>query len=82
MAASLPCVASPVGANTEAVIDGFNGYHAGNLEDWECNLERLIDSAQLRAQFGANGRRHVVERFALRVYRDNYLALLTRLAAD
>ena len=28
MAASLPCVASPVGANTEAVIDGFNGFHA------------------------------------------------------
>jgi glycosyltransferase involved in cell wall biosynthesis len=82
MAASLPCVASPVGANTEAVIDGFNGYHAGNLEEWERNLERLIDSAQLRAQFGANGRRHVVERYALGVYRDNYLALLTRLAAD
>ena len=31
MAASLPCVASPVGANTEAVIDGFNGFHARTL---------------------------------------------------
>jgi glycosyltransferase involved in cell wall biosynthesis len=82
MAASLPCVASPVGANTEAVIDGFNGFHAASLEDWERNLERLINSAQLRAQFGANGRRHVVERYAMRTYRDNYLALLTRLAAD
>ena len=82
MAASLPCVASPVGANTEAVIDGFNGYHARSLEEWERNLERLIDSAQLRAQFGANGRRHVAERYALGTYRDEYLALLTRLAAD
>jgi glycosyltransferase involved in cell wall biosynthesis len=82
MAAALPCVASPVGANTEAVIDGFNGYHARSLEEWERNLERLIDSAQLRAQFGANGRRHVAERYALRTYRDRYLALLTRLAAD
>ncbi|MGO9038084.1 MAG: glycosyltransferase family 4 protein [Steroidobacteraceae bacterium] len=82
MAASLPCVASPVGANTEAVIDGFNGFHAASLEEWERNLERLIRSAQLRAQFGANGRRYVAERYALHVYRDRYLALLTRLAAD
>jgi glycosyltransferase involved in cell wall biosynthesis len=42
MAASLPCVASPVGANTEAVIDGFNGFHAASDLDWERNLERLI----------------------------------------
>ena len=28
MAASLPCVASPIGANAEAVIDGYNGFHA------------------------------------------------------
>jgi glycosyltransferase involved in cell wall biosynthesis len=82
MAASLPCVASPVGANTEAVIDGFNGFHAGNAEEWERNLERLINSAQLRAQFGASGRRRVVERYALDVYRERYLALLARLAAD
>ncbi len=82
MAASLPCVASPVGANTEAVIDGFNGFHAASLEEWERNLERLIMSAQLRAQFGANGRLHVAERYALRDYRDRYLALLNRLAAD
>ena len=28
MAAALPCVASPVGANTEAVVDGVTGFHA------------------------------------------------------
>ncbi len=81
MAASLPCVASPVGANTEAVIDGFNGFHARSLEDWERGLERLIASAQLRAQLGANGRKHVVQHYAMRDYQKRYLALLTRLAA-
>ncbi|MGO8828397.1 MAG: glycosyltransferase [Steroidobacteraceae bacterium] len=81
MAASLPCVASPVGANTEAVIDGFNGFHARSLEDWERGLERLIVSAQLRAQFGANGRKHVVQHYAMHDYQKRYLALLTRLAA-
>jgi glycosyltransferase involved in cell wall biosynthesis len=81
MAASLPCVASPIGANTEAVIDGVNGFHAGNNDEWEQSLERLIDSAELRARFGASGHAHVVERYAIHAYQSNYVALLTRLAA-
>jgi hypothetical protein len=81
MAASLPCVASPIGANAEAVIDGFNGFHAKTLDDWERNLERLIESAELRARLGANGHAHVAKRYAIRAYQANYLALLSRLAA-
>ena len=80
MAASLPCVASPVGANAEAVIDGVTGFHAASLEDWERSLERLIDCAELRARLGANGHAHVEERYAMRTYQANYLALLNRLA--
>jgi glycosyltransferase involved in cell wall biosynthesis len=81
MAASLPCVASPVGANTEAVVDGVNGFHARDTDEWERNLELLIDSADLRARFGASGHAHVEERYAMRTYQTNYVALLTRLAA-
>jgi glycosyltransferase involved in cell wall biosynthesis len=81
MAASLPCVASPVGANTEAVVDGVNGFHARDTDEWERNLERLIDSADLRARFGASGHAHVEERYAMGAYQTNYVALLTRLAA-
>jgi glycosyltransferase involved in cell wall biosynthesis len=80
MAASLPCVASPVGANTEAVIDGFNGFHAASDLDWERSLERLIVSAPLRARLGANGHAHVVRRYSMRAYQTQYLALLARLA--
>jgi glycosyltransferase involved in cell wall biosynthesis len=81
MAASLPCVASPVGANTEAVIDGFNGFHAVSDLDWERSLERLIISAPLRARLGANGHAHVARRYAMRAYQTQYLALLARIAA-
>jgi glycosyltransferase involved in cell wall biosynthesis len=80
MAASLPCVASPVGANTEAVLDGVNGFHARTIDEWEQTLERLIDSAELRARCGADGHAHVEKRYALRAYQANYVALLTRLA--
>ena len=81
MAAALPCVASPVGANTEAVLDGVNGYHAIGVDAWERSLESLILSPQLRSSFGAQGRRHVEQRYALSNYRANYLELLKRLAA-
>jgi glycosyltransferase involved in cell wall biosynthesis len=81
MAAGLPCVASPVGANTEAVVDGVNGFHAADDGEWERNLEKLIVSPELRATFGAQGRAHVEARYALQTYRNNYLRLLTRLAA-
>ena len=81
MAAALPCVASPVGANTEAVIDGFNGFHARTVDDWERHLEALIRSPDLRARFGASGRAHVESRYAMRTYQARYLELLQRLAA-
>jgi glycosyltransferase involved in cell wall biosynthesis len=81
MAASLPCVASPVGANTEAVIDGVNGFHARDNAEWERNLGRLIDSAELRARFGAAGRAHVAQRYAMQNYQARYVDLLNRLGA-
>jgi glycosyltransferase involved in cell wall biosynthesis len=81
MAAALPCVASPVGANTEAVIHGFNGFHARSVDEWERHLDALIQSPELRASFGANGRAHVESRYAMRAYQGRYLELLQRLAA-
>jgi glycosyltransferase involved in cell wall biosynthesis len=80
MAAGLPCVASPVGANTEAVVQGFNGFHARNVDEWELSLRSLIESPELRARFGANGRTHVESRYAMRRYQERYVELLRRLA--
>jgi glycosyltransferase involved in cell wall biosynthesis len=81
MAAALPCVCSPVGANTEAVIDGVNGFHATDADEWERKLELLISSPPLRARFGASGLTHVQQRYSLGSYRENYLTLLNRLIA-
>jgi glycosyltransferase involved in cell wall biosynthesis len=81
MAAALPCVASPVGANAEAVLDGVNGFHARSDADWEHRLESLIQSSELRARFGASGRLHVEARYSMRMYQARYLELLTRLSA-
>ncbi len=82
MAAALPCVASPVGANAEAVIDAVTGLHARDLGDWERCLEALIVAPDLRARFGAAGYVHVQSRYAMSAYRQHYAELLARLAAN
>jgi glycosyltransferase involved in cell wall biosynthesis len=79
MAAGLPCVASPVGANTEAVLDGITGFHARDTAQWEGALKKLIESAPLRAQFGAAGLAHVHRRYSIEAYRSAYLQVLTEL---
>ena len=58
-----------------------NGFHAKDNDEWQRALERLIQSPELRARFGAGGRSHVEERYSLRAYQENYVALMTRLAA-
>jgi glycosyltransferase involved in cell wall biosynthesis len=81
MAASLPCVASPVGANAEAVIEGRTGYHARDASEWEYALERLIGSAELRARLGAAGRAHLESRYGLPNYQARYVALFESLVS-
>jgi glycosyltransferase involved in cell wall biosynthesis len=82
MAASLPCVASPIGANAAAVIDGVTGFHARDLADWEQRLDALIVAPDLRARLGAAGHAHVQSRYAMSAYRAHYAELLARLAAN
>jgi glycosyltransferase involved in cell wall biosynthesis len=81
MAAGLPCVASPIGANAEAVIDGRTGFHARDDLQWEAALQRLIESVEMRRQMGAAGRAHVEQRYSSVVYRNRYRALFERLVS-
>ncbi|HMS27503.1 MAG TPA: glycosyltransferase family 4 protein [Burkholderiaceae bacterium] len=65
MACGKPVIASAVGANTDIVVPGKNGFLANTPTEWIAALYQLIDDAQLRADLGAQGRRIVEERFAL-----------------
>ncbi|MEJ2184151.1 MAG: glycosyltransferase family 4 protein [Nitrospirota bacterium] len=78
MAAGVPCVASPVGANNEVVKNGYNGYLADSPQEWiEC-LSSLIDDADIRASLGEHGRKHVLKEYSIRSNIDK----LTRLFYD
>jgi glycosyltransferase involved in cell wall biosynthesis len=79
-AASLPCVASDVGANREVVLEGENGFLVEEGGSWEKPLAKLLESAELRSRFGMRGRAHVAEYFDADVVSRRCAALLEDLA--
>jgi glycosyltransferase involved in cell wall biosynthesis len=80
-AASLPSVASDVGANREAVVHGQSGFLVKTSDDWGTALATLIESPDLRAEFGRCARAHVEAHFAADVVARRAAQLLTELAA-
>jgi len=59
LAMEIPCVASPVGVNTEIIDHGVNGFLADAAEDWVTCLEKLVCDAHLRIALGREGRKKV-----------------------
>lgn len=65
MACGLPVIASPVGVNSEIVVDGENGFLARDPTEWEARLVQLASDADLRRRMGEAGRSRAVERYSL-----------------
>jgi glycosyltransferase involved in cell wall biosynthesis len=65
MACGIPVVASPVGANVQAVPPEC-GLLAEGPDAWLAALRRLAADPALRACLGAAGRQWVEERYSLR----------------
>lgn len=56
MSLAIPCVASPVGINTEIIKEGINGFLAVNEAEWLNKLSLLINDGELRGKLGRQGR--------------------------
>lgn len=65
MAAGLPCVASPIGANCDIVVDGQTGYLAATDSNWESALAKLIDNPGLARNLGHVGRNRAIKSYSL-----------------
>ncbi|MDQ0321107.1 glycosyltransferase involved in cell wall biosynthesis [Pararhizobium capsulatum DSM 1112] len=76
MAAGLPVVCSPVGANTDIVVEGISGFFAETAEEWARALIRLGEDKELRQNFAKNGRKRVEESFSLAVVAPKVLSIL------
>jgi glycosyltransferase involved in cell wall biosynthesis len=51
-AAGLPVVASPVGTNSDYVLDSITGFFAANHYHWVSRITQLIEDPQLRQRMG------------------------------
>lgn len=80
MAAGLPCVASPVGANQDVVQAGHTGYLADTPAAWTVALDSLLQDAALRRQLGAAGRQRVLAHYDQRVLCTRVVGLIGALA--
>ncbi|GAC1410604.1 MAG: glycosyltransferase family 4 protein [Burkholderiaceae bacterium] len=81
MACGKPVVASPVGVNTELVIDGQNGFLASTSESWFVALSRLITDRTLCDTLGRQGRQMVEDNYCLRVTAPRLATIMQEAAA-
>lgn len=63
MSAGLPVIGSALGSNLENIEAGKNGFLAKTEKDWYEHVKTLLENAELRRAFGAEGRKIVLERF-------------------
>lgn len=60
----IPAVVTPVGVNSEIVIEEETGFLADSLTDWENSLEKLITDDKLRKKMGEKGRQHIIKNYS------------------
>lgn len=64
MACGLPVVASPIGVNSEIVLDGESGFLASVDSEWITRLTQLCTHADLREKLGTVGLRRMIDRYS------------------
>lgn len=67
MAVGIPMACSPVGANKDIVIDGYNGFLAESEKEWFGAIQKLIDDKELREELGRKGRETVENKYSLKI---------------
>jgi glycosyltransferase involved in cell wall biosynthesis len=75
MSLGIPTIMSPVGVNTEIIDHGKNGIIASTNEEWKLTLEMLIVNAEMRKEFGRNGKQTILDRYSVLSQKNQYLAL-------
>jgi len=81
-AAGRPAIASPVGANTDVVRSGENGFLAGDNEEWYRSLDRLAQDPALSVQMGKQARHDVEREYAASAWAPRLAAAWRRASTD
>ena len=78
MGLGIPAVVSPVGVNTEIVVDGVNGLIAGTDDEWIDRLVTLMNDAALRKKLGSAARESVEQRYSAKQIAPKVAAIFRR----
>ena len=76
MAAGLPVIASPVGANAQIVVEGETGLLPREEGKWVGAILRLAGDDAARARMGIAGRRRVESEYSIERAADQWIQLL------
>jgi glycosyltransferase involved in cell wall biosynthesis len=79
MAAGLPVVANPVGVHREMIVHGETGFLADTPNEWAEAIFQLASQPELRAKFGAAGRKIVENRYSTTVWAPQFASTIRRI---
>jgi glycosyltransferase involved in cell wall biosynthesis len=65
MAAGLPTIASPVGANGQIVVDGITGLLPESMQQWTAAIVKLAGDQKIRIAMGSAARSEVMKNYTL-----------------
>jgi len=84
MAYGVPAIVTPVGGNTDLIVDGECGLLApfGDEAAWAAAMERLHDDPELRRRMGEAARARIGSRFRIADTIDRTLALYRDVLAE
>jgi glycosyltransferase involved in cell wall biosynthesis len=78
MALEIPCVASPVGVNTQIIQPGNNGFLCYDEKEWlEC-ITKLIHDSYLRKEIGRAGRKTIEAYYSITSNTPTFLSLFEK----
>ncbi len=75
-------VASPVGVNTEIIVEGETGLLASTPQEWQESLVKLIDDRARRRLMGREARRRVEAQYSAEVVIGRWAAILKKACAN
>lgn len=79
MALEIPTIMSPVGVNTEIIMEGKNGYLAETEAEWVDKISMLVEDANLRLLIGKAARQTVIENYSIHSQRNFFLQCVNEL---
>lgn len=80
MACGVATIMSEVGVNKQIIRHGYNGFLAENDYEWFNLLCELVENAELRETFAANGRETVEQQYSVSAWKEKYLEVFAHAA--